>query len=172
MAYLFVSQLANLLNCPKQDFPFGIEFIFAYLLSLFGTGFFAFIGFAYPTSRLIGSSYYKLRNLKMLTLTYNVLGVKYFKYLLLLFFWGTKNNRKKYFDGTKSSIKIFVYQTHQSEFGHLGGFLLLLPCSLLLAIKGYFQMSVILFIINIIGNFYPIILQRYHRIRIKKLFRP
>ena len=107
----------------------------------------------------------------MLTLTYNVLGVKYFKYLLLLFFWGTKNNRKKYFDGTKSGIKNFVYQTHQSEFGHLGGLSVLLICSLLLAIKGYFQMSVILFIINIIGNFYPIILQRHHRIRVEKLFR-
>ena len=169
MAYLFVSQLANLLNGPKQDFPFGIEFIFAYLLSLFGTGFFAFTGFAYPTSMLIGSDYYKLKNVKLLTLTYKFLGVKYFKHLLLLFFWGTKTNRKKYFDGTKSGIKNFVYQTHQSEFGHLGGFLLLLICSLLLAFKGYFQMSIILFIINVIGNFYPIILQRYHRIRVEKI---
>lgn len=169
MLYLFTSQLGEILTRPEQEFPFTIDFIFAFLFTLYGTGIFAFAGFSYPTSKLIGSTYYKLKNPKRLKTVYTLFGVKYFKYLLLLFFWGTKKNRKKYFNGTKTGLKDFIYQTHQSEFGHLGALILLVITSSLLVWRGYFEMSLIVSAVNFVGNLYPIILQRYHRIRIEKL---
>ena len=170
MVYLFVDQFRILMSVPKQQFSFIISLVVAYLFALIGTGIFAFVGFAYPTSKLIGSKYYELKNVKRLRFIHSVLGVKYFNKALLLTFWGTKKNRKKYFDGTKSGIKNFIYQTHQSEFGHLAAFILLLICGIiLLVVKEYYLLSLLLLLINIIGNFYPIILQRYHRIRIQKI---
>lgn len=41
--------------------------------------------------------------------------------------------------------------------------------SIPIALWGYWEVVLWLTIINIIGNFYPIILQRAHRIRIQRL---
>lgn len=146
----------------------GLDFLIAYGISLFGTGIFAFVGFAYPTSKLIGTSYYRLKNTKSLLFWYNALGVKYFRKLLMLFFWGSEKNRKKYFNGTRAGIQNFVYQTHQSEFGHLAALVLLLFTNAYTLYLEHYAISIFLFVINLIGNLYPIILQRHHRIRLEK----
>ena len=154
----------------KQYVHNGLELIIiAFLLTLFITGIFAFMGFAYPTNNLLPINYYTIKNKRRLHQLYDVLGVKYFKGLLLVLFWGRKNNRKKYFNGTKSGIENFIYQTKQSEFGHLGAFLTIFIISILLIVHGFILLTLLITIINIIGNLYPIILQRYHRLRIEKL---
>jgi hypothetical protein len=87
----------------------------------------------------------------------------------MLLFWGKKENRKKYFDGTRKGLRNFVYQTHQSEFGHLMAFVAISIISILPFYKGYWSLFFWTIGINIIGNFYPIILQRHHRIRLARL---
>ena len=144
-------------------------FITAFLLALFITGVFAFLGFAYPTSRLLVPNYYKLKNPNKLRQVYNILGVQYFKLFLLLVFWGKEKNRKKYFDGTRSGLQNFMYQSQQSEFGHLCAFVSILLVSIVLLVFGYVVLVAFVIFINIIGNLYPILLQRHHRIRIEKL---
>ncbi|MCL6261057.1 hypothetical protein M3O96_18275 [Aquiflexum sp. TKW24L] len=146
-----------------------LSFILAVLLNLFITGIFAFVGFAYPSSRLLPDSYYKIKNPKALHLAYKLLGIKFFKSFLLMAFWGKEKNRKKYFIGTKSGIQNFDFQTKQSEFGHLGGFVTLLIVSFFLLLRGHLVTFALTMVLNIIANLYPIILQRMHRVQIQRL---
>ena len=142
---------------------------FSFALNLFITGIFAFLGFAFLTSKILPNSYFKVKNSKNLTLIYKILGVEYFKLLLLKLFWGKERNRKKYFNGTKTGIAHFDMQTRQSEFGHLVAFIAIEIISFYILIKGHIAIFFITTLINVIGNFYPIILQRNHRIQHKHL---
>ncbi len=171
LVYQLYQLLWALWNNPREDFHMAMDLFFAFLIALFGTGIFAFVGFAFPTSRLIGSSYYRLKNTKRLQFWYRTLGVLYFKKLLMLFFWGSKKNRKKYFNGTRTGIENFIYQTHQSEFGHLGALVLVFIANVFTLLKGHYAISIFLFVINIVGNLYPILLQRHHRIRLENFIR-
>ena len=89
--------------------------------------------------------------------------------MLLFAFWGQKTNRRKYFNGTKTGLKNFIFQTKQSEFGHLGAFVVIVILSVILLVHGYVFLVIIVTLINIIGNVYPVILQRSHRMRIEKI---
>jgi hypothetical protein len=145
--------------------------IISFLLTLFITGFFAFIGFAYPSSRIISDNYYKIKNPKALDSISKVLGIKYFRLLLLFAFWGRKTNRKKYFNGTKKGLKNFMFQTKQSEFGHLGAFVVIIVLSFILLFHGYIFLVITVTLINILGNLYPVVLQRLHRMKIEKIIK-
>lgn len=163
-------ELVKQLISTKQYEHSGLElFIIAFLLTLFITGIFAFMGFAYPTNKLLPKSYYVIKNKKRLNQLYEIMAVKYFKVMLLVLFWGRKENRKKYFDGTKNGIENFIYQTKQSEFGHIGAFITILIISIIIIINGFILLTIFVTLINIIGNLYPVILQRYHRLRVEKL---
>ena len=133
------------------------------------TGIYAFTGFVFPTHRLFGTRYYKIYNPRLLTSSYKLLGVSLFRKGLLFFFWGAKKNRTKYFNGTRGGFENFIYQSKQSEFGHLGSLLVILPVSILFWSRGFVLFALITTVFNILGNLYPILLQRYHRIRIERL---
>ena len=165
-------KLINLLfDFSPNDFSLFAIIAISFALNLFITGVFAFVGFAYPTNRLLPNTYYHIKNPKTLTSIYNLLGVKYFKMMLLGAFWGKEKNRKKYFNGTKSGIQQFDFQTRQSEFGHLGAFVAVLIVAFVLLFKGFVFIFIITTIINIISNYYPIILQRMHRLQIERITR-
>lgn len=169
LIYRSIELIKNLLSADPGGFNGAQSLFVAFLLTLFITGIFAFPGFVYPTHKLVPASYYRIRRPKRLNRIYRVLGIHYFRYLLLLFFWGHKKNRKKYFDGTRSGLKNFVFQSKQSEFGHLAALLSIFILSLTLLYYQYYKIVLIVSVINLIGNFYPILLQRYHRIRIDKI---
>ncbi|MGB0425234.1 MAG: hypothetical protein ACPGED_12965, partial [Flavobacteriales bacterium] len=86
---------------------------------------------------------------------------------LMFFIWGKAKNRKHFFDGTKTGLKNFIYQSKQSEFGHILAFILVQACALIVAIKGNLLLLAITTAINVIFNLYPVILQRHHRARIQ-----
>ena len=133
------------------------------------TGIFAFPGFVFATNKLLSSNYYIISNPKLLIKVYNLLGISFFRRALLFFFWGIKKNKVKYFNGTKGGLKNFIYQSKQSEFGHLASLVLIFPVSFIFIIKGHLYYAITTSIINIIGNLYPLILQRYHRSRIERI---
>lgn len=153
---------------PNQFNWIGI-IAFSFALNLFITGIFALLGFAFLTSKILPNSYYKIKNSENLTLIYKILGVEYFKLLLLKFFWGKEKNKKKYFNGTKTGIEDFNTQTRQSEFGHLAAFITIAIVSFYILLRGLILIFCVTTLINIIGNLYPIILQRAHRIQIERL---
>lgn len=169
LGYSSVEILISLDSSAPADLSNIESFTVAFLFTLYVTGFFAFIGFAYPTSKIASNNYYKIYNPKALVIVSNILGIKHFQVLLLITFWGSKKNRKKYFNGTKKGLQNFIFQTKQSEFGHLGGFIVISISSIFLLLNHYFLLVSIITLINIFGNFYPILLQRTHRIRIEKI---
>ena len=156
------SLMRNDLSVPSH----AESFILAFLITLYVTGVFALIGFAYPSNKLLPTAYYRIHNPSLLKAICRLLGVRYFKTILLFAFWGSKKNRKKYFNGTKAGLVNFIYQTKQSEFGHLGAFVIILGLSIALLWRSYQTLVLCMMLINIIGNLYPILLQRSHRIRV------
>jgi len=145
------------------------QFALAFLLNLFITGVFAFTGFVFPTSKLLPTSYYRIYNPSLLKKSYSFLFVSVFRKALLLFFWGSQKNRKKYFKGTKSDINNLIFQSKQSEFGHFMAFVLLFFMSFTFANQGLAFAFLMSMLINFIGNFYPVLLQRHHLMRINRI---
>ena len=160
-----------LITTPVADAVLLRLFLLAFLINIYITGIFAFLGFVFPTHKLIGKNYYKLRNPKLLTKVYDAIGVDLFRKLLLFFFWGRGKNRAKYFNGTRGGLQNFIYQCKQSEFGHLGAFVLILAVSLLLMWNKLVMLAILTTVMNVIGNLYPIILQRHHRIKIEQILK-
>lgn len=164
--------LVDQLMVRKPEDYTGLEtFVISFLLILFITGIFAITGFAYPTNKLLPNNYYTIKDPDQINRLYRVLGVKHFKVLLLVVFWGSKKNRTKYFNGTRNGMQNFIYQTKQSEFGHLCALIAIDIVSLILLLHGYYLLTVLTIVFNIIANLYPIILQRHHRYRILKITR-
>ena len=134
------------------------------------TGVVAFLGFVYPTSKILSNNYYQIENPKTLNSFYKWLGVEYFRLFLLKTFYRNKDN-KKYFNGTKSGILLFDYNTKQSEFGHLFALILVFALSLILLFEGHKYVFIWMQPLNILLNFYPLMLQRKHRIIIQRLIK-
>ena len=164
-----VEILKQVMASAPNDFSTRETLLVAFLLALYSTGIFAFTGFAYPTGNSLPAAYYKIKNPKRLKKVYQLLGVRYFRVLLLVFFWGHKKNARKYFDGTRNGLQNFIYQAKQSEFGHMAAFVLIVVFTLLLFVTGYVVLAGMLMLYNVLGNLYPVILQRYHRSRIIRL---
>ena len=143
----------------------------AWIINLFITGIFAFAGFAYPTQALMPNSYYHIYNPERLEKVYQSLKVEWFRKFLLATLWKSKSQRKKYFNGKKKGIENLILQSKKSEFGHLIPFIIINIVVVYLVLIAMYELAFFAFIINIIGNLYPIILQRHHRMRISRLRR-
>lgn len=157
----------------------GLEFIenpswemqlfLALIFNLFITGIFAFAGFALPTEKLMPSKYYEINNSKNLKYWFDKLKGEWFRKFLLATFWKSKDQQKKYFNGTISGIKHFEIQTTKSEFGHLIPFFLISMVCVYLAMRGFWWAVFFTMLVNVIFNFYPILLQRHHRSRLVRM---
>jgi len=99
------------------------------------TGTIAFLGFVYPTSKLLQNTYYQIKNPRRLKILYKWLGVEYFRMILLKTLYIDEDN-KRYFNGIKSGVLLFDYNTKQSEFGHIIAFFLVLLISIFLLLRG------------------------------------
>ncbi|MCQ0112580.1 hypothetical protein SAMN04487906_2138 [Zhouia amylolytica] len=169
LLYRSFDLIRNLINTHPQDYSITEIFILSLLLALFITGVFAFTGFAYATHKMLPETYYKVKNKKLTNKLYDTLNIAFFKKILLLFFWGHKTQRKKYFNGKRTGLQSFVYQTKQSEFSHLASFIIIQIVVIILIFHNYALLGLFLTIINIFGNLYPVLLQRHHRMRIQSL---
>lgn len=169
LLYQSISLVSYLTKTDAGRMSFYQVLMIAVLLNLFITGVFAFTGFAYPTSKILPDAYYRVRNGSSVISIYKLLGVEHFKNFLLLAFWGRQKNRKRYFDGTKNGLCNFDFQTRQSEFGHLISLIFLCIISIPLLSASHYLLTTLVLLINFIGNFYPIILQRKHRLQITRV---
>ncbi|WP_425342592.1 hypothetical protein [Lunatimonas salinarum] len=171
LAYRAFELVMTLWLLSPTQVPLAIQVFFAVLVNLFITGIFAFPGFVYATSRLLGESYYRVKNERLIMDLGLVLKIGYFRKMLLLLFWGKRSNRLRFFDGTKSGLSNFEFQTRQSEFGHLAAWVSIQLVVGLILIKSHYLVAFLTTMINFIFNFYPIVLQRTHRIKIASLKR-
>ncbi len=161
-SYVLLFNIDNLITDS-----WGLTIFIAWIINLFITGIFAFSGFAFPTQKLLPQSYYHIHNPKRLKKTYELLGVDLFRKILLATIWKSQKQRKKYFDGKEKGISNLVEQSEKSEFGHLIPFIIICFICIYLITIGAIKLAVISLLINLIGNLYPIILQRHHRMRIQ-----
>lgn len=161
--------MAYLLRAGPGELRFPESFLIALFLNLCITGVFAFPGFIFPTSSLLGEWYYAIRWPRTLVRVYTLLGIPYFRSLLMVLYWGKRRNRERYFDGTRAGIDNLIFQSKQSEFGHLMSFFVILAASVKLSLHAQLAVAAWASVINVIGNAYPIILQRHHRFRVSRL---
>lgn len=168
LGYNLIKLCVMLLSFSENELSCLVSIISAIIINLLITGFVAFLGFAFPTNKLLPKTYYKLKNKEKLKSIYSILGVNFFRHFLLFTFYKKKNNQK-YFNGTKSGIKKFDYNTRQSEFGHLTAFILIEIIAVIFLSKNLSSIFLWIQPINIFLNFYPIILQRFHRIKTENI---
>jgi glycosyl-4,4'-diaponeurosporenoate acyltransferase len=57
----------------------------------------------------------------------------------------------------------------KSEFGHFFGFCTVMIITIIIGIKASFLQAILILIVNIFFNFYPFMLQRFHRLRLNEL---
>lgn len=145
------------------------QVLMAWLLNLFVTGIFAFTGFAYPTQKLLSDKYYQVKNPNILKRVFKYMGVDVFRKFLLATFWRDKKMQKKFFDGKKTGFEVLDEQTKKSEFGHLCPFVILTIMSVYYLVMGNGVFAFFVMLWNILGNLYPIILQRHHRMRLQRI---
>jgi hypothetical protein len=147
----------------------GLSFFIAFLINLYITGIFAFSGFALPTQKLLPDSYYQVKHPQRIIWYYDFFKVSYFRKFLLATVWRSKQQQKKYFDGKRAGLENLVTQSQKSEFGHLLPAITIAGVIIYLFILGLVKAGIMALLINIIGNIYPVILQRHHRMRIERL---
>lgn len=165
---IFQSDKLVLALLAFENLSIGIQIGAAFLINLFITGIFAFAGFALPTEKLMPASYYKIHQPKQVKSWYQKSGTATFRKFLLVTVWRDKEFQKTFFDGTIDGIQTFETQTKKSEFGHLIPFICItVLCVFFIKTKMWILIFVTM-LINIIFNFYPIILQRHHRMRLAR----
>lgn len=161
--------LGNIHRVQSELWIYAI--INGWIINMYITGIFAFAGFALPTQKLLPESYYTVRNPKRLKKIYKTLGVDTFRKLLLATLWRNQKQREKYFNGKSDGISALEEHSKKSEFGHLIPFILLNIIGFYILKIGMIKLSICCLLLNFIGNLYPIILQRHHRMRIQVIKR-
>jgi hypothetical protein len=169
LAFRSYEILKTLWLVEPSEFSLWMKLLLSFLLNLFMTGIFAFMGFAYKTNQLLPENYYRIKNRNLIFKLSKFLQVEYFKKFLLILFWGKKKNRQKYFDGTKSGLENLDYQTRQSEFGHLAALVVIQLGVVTMLIQEHYLIAILTTTLNFISNFYPVLLQRNHRIQIERI---
>lgn len=134
-------------------------------LNMLVTGIFAFLVFAWPSERLFPAAYYHVYQPKRLKQIGKIFRIELFRKFLLTTIWRAKARQKTYFNGRADGLENLDTQSKKSEFGHVIPFVLLLLISIYLLVKGLIIYGVSTFLFNWIGNLYPVILQRNHRMR-------
>lgn len=125
--------------------------------------------FTESTKPKLASNYYKSKKWEKSGKIYERIGVNLFRQLLVWTGWEKLNKKANPVKKNLSALSHLEYSTRQSEFGHLIIFFIVLAFNIFVAISFGFTASLWLLILNVFLNFYPIILQRYNRPKIKNL---
>ncbi len=138
------------------------------LLNLFITGIFL-VGYALPLNKLFPDSYYKSVESQWFAVICNLLQIKLFRKVMRLTFWNPRNSKKHFFSGTRNGLAQFESNTRISESSHTLAFICCLAVSFYLGFVGNARLAIIAMLVNVIVNFYPAVLQRYHRLRLQTM---
>lgn len=141
----------------------------AWAFNMMVTGTFAFVGFVLPTYRLLPSEYYRIRRPKRLQRGYHMLRVELFRRVLLATLWKDRTKRHRFFDGSASGLDRLSRTSQAAEFGHAIPFALLTAAGLWWTLNGAVRLGLLTMAFNVLGNLYPLLLQRHHRMRIQRL---
>ncbi len=114
------------------------------------------------------SDYFKDKNWEQKGKIYEQLGIHFFRKLLVIVGWEKLNKKENPIKNNLAALVHLEYRTKQSELGHLIIFFIVGGFSIYVAIRYSFSASGWLIFLNLLLNFYPILLQRYNRPRLQR----
>jgi hypothetical protein len=148
----------------KLTTNFFLLFPLTFLL-YFGTMAYGFFYFhAFPSHR-ISPRYYRNKKIESLEF-YRALGVEFFRNRLINSPF-KKLNQRVYLKGRKDYIAVFLEETKRSETSHLIGLLIGMFFHIVFIVNNAVIALVCSVFFNLVMNLYPILLQRFNRIKIR-----
>lgn len=99
---------------------------------------------------------------------YESFGIHFYRKLLVWVGWEKLNKKTKPVEKSTKALLNLHYRTKQDELGHTIILIIVLGFNIFVAFKYGVLASLWLFILNILLNLYPILLQRYNRPRIER----
>ena len=152
----------------NQSTDFSDKILDAVFVNLFVTGIFTIV-YSFPAYRLLPAKYYSIQNPRLLKIVGQIIQIDLFKKLLIQTVWNKKQNKKYFFSGCRNGFDDLEITTMKSEFGHFLGFWVVMILTMLIGFRTHYTIAVMIFIVNLFFNFYPFILQRFHRLRLNEL---
>lgn len=114
------------------------------------------------------SPYYNERKWERDGRIYRLLGINFFRKLLVWIGWERLNKKANPLVKNTNALLHLQYRTKQSELGHIIILVIVLGFTIFVAIKFGIRESLWLLILNVLLNLYPIFLQRYNRPRLNR----
>lgn len=152
----------------NQPADFSDMFLDAVFVNLFVTGIFTIV-YSFPAYRLLPAKYYSIKNPRLLKLCGQIIQIDLFKKLLTKTIWNKKQNKKHFFNWYRNGFNELEITSMKSEFGHFVGFFIVMILTVIIGIKASLTVAIMILFVNIFFNFYPFMLQRFHRLRIDEL---
>ena len=114
------------------------------------------------------SDYYLEKTWEKKGKIYEAFGINWFIKLLVILGWEKLNKKANPVEKNLQALVHLEYRTKQSELGHIIIFFIVLAFTIYVAITFGIKESLSLFILNILLNVYPVLLQRYNRPRLQR----
>ena len=152
----------------NQSTDFSDMLLDAVFVNLFVTGIFTIV-YSFPAYRLLPKRYYSIKNPGLLKLCGQIIQIESFKKLLIWTIWNKKQNKNHFFNGSRNGFDDMEISTMKSEFGHFIGFCIVMIITMLIGIRTNWTIAIMILVVNIFFNFYPFMLQRFHRLRLNEL---
>lgn len=140
----------------------------AIFLNVFVTGIFTIV-YSFPIHKALPKRYYTIQNPALLKRIGQIIQIHLFKRLLTHTIWRKQQNKKHFFNGHRSGFADLEIATRKSEFGHFAGFCVVTLLTIVIWVKTHATVVIFIFVINLLFNFYPFMLQRFHRMRLHEL---
>ena len=146
-----------------QSFVFAWVLNFALMLAVFF--------FTNTFKPRLTAGYYNSKKWEANGTIYKWFGVNGFRKLLVLLGWEKVIRASSPVKKNLDAIKHLEHGTRQAEFGHLIIFFIVFATNVFVAFRYGIAKSLSLFLLNIIFNVYPVILQRYNRPRLQRMIK-
>ena len=119
--------------------------------------------------KVFNDHYFRSKKFEQNNKIYNSLGIPIFKKLIMRMVKNKKVRNYNLMQFSISGLKEFEYQSRINEIKHIIIAILMIFISIGLCCVHSYIKALLLLVMNIILNIYPICLQRYNRIRINKI---
>jgi hypothetical protein len=137
--------------------------------TLLVAGVFGFLGLALPVHRLLPTRYYNSIDEARLGRLYRTLRVEWVRQLICALHYHRPGPRQAFFGGRRADFQQQLTNTQGAECGHLLALVAQLVLLLYFLCFGRYDLALGAAVGNLLGNFYPVLLQRRHRARLLRL---
>jgi hypothetical protein len=114
------------------------------------------------------SAYYHEKKWERKGRLYELIGINYFRKLLVLIGWEKVIRRSTPIEKSTAALMNLHHQTKKSELGHVIILYVVMGFTIVVAFQFGVLKSIWLLSLNILLNLYPVLLQRYNRPRIQR----